>query len=136
MARKKDRTDMPHRSAQERSKDFEEVSLGYSKEMALEEAQRCLQCKTPTCEQGCPVGIGIKDFIKHMQTEDLNKASESLEKSNTLSAVCGRVCPQETQCESKCILAKKGQPIAIGRLERYLGDYSMKKKQHSKSKLH
>lgn len=128
MARKKQRTKMPEREASKRNKDFDEVATGYSKEMALEEAQRCLQCKNPTCEGGCPVGIGIKDFIKHIQNEDMDQALDSLEKSNTLPAVCGRVCPQEVQCEAQCVLAKKGQPVAIGRLERYLGDYASEKK--------
>lgn len=132
MAQRKKPTPMPTRDPAERSKDFAEVARGYTREMAIEEANRCLQCKTPTCEQGCPVGINIKGFIKHLHEENFEKALETIEKSNTLPAVCGRVCPQEKQCESRCVLAKTGKPIAIGRLERFLGDYGGKKEQEQK----
>lgn len=126
MAKVKERTPMPTREAGDRKKDFGEVASGYTKDMAIAEANRCLQCKNPTCEIGCPVGINIRAFIKNLQTEDLDKALETIEKSNTLASVCGRVCPQEKQCEYKCVLGKTGQPIAIGRLERFLGDYGGK----------
>ncbi len=127
MAKIKERTPMPTREAGDRKKDFGEVASGYTKEMAVQEANRCLQCKNPTCEIGCPVGISIRDFIKNLQTEDLDEALATIERSNTLASVCGRVCPQEKQCESKCVLDKTGRPIAIGRLERFLGDYGKTK---------
>jgi glutamate synthase (NADPH/NADH) small chain len=119
------RTPMPERSAEERAKDFEEVSLGYSADEALAEAQRCLQCKNPTCIAGCPVNIDIKSFIGHIIDGELAEGASVLKERNPLPAVCGRVCPQEEQCEIACVLARKGEPVAIGRLERYLGDFDL-----------
>ena len=112
---------MSERDAAERAGSFEEVAFGYSSDEALAEANRCLQCKNPTCEQGCPVNIRIKDFIGAIIDGDLPRGVDALKERNALPAVCGRVCPQEEQCEAACVLAKKGEPVAIGRLERYLG---------------
>lgn len=119
------RTPMPERDAAKRAKDFEEVTLGYTEEMARAEASRCLQCKNPTCIEGCPVNIDIKSFIGEMIDGDYHAAVAVLKERNALPAVCGRVCPQEEQCESRCVLAKKGESVAIGRLERWLGDFDL-----------
>ena len=113
---------MPERAARVRAKDFDEVALGYSEELAIAEALRCLQCKNPTCIEGCPVNIDIKSFIGRMIEGAWEEGIAVLKERNALPAVCGRVCPQEEQCEAACVLAKKGEPVAIGRLERYLGD--------------
>ncbi|PKQ17029.1 MAG: glutamate synthase (NADPH), homotetrameric [Actinobacteria bacterium HGW-Actinobacteria-7] len=119
------RTPMPERAAAVRRSDFEEVAFGYSAEQAQAEANRCLQCKNPTCEQGCPVNIRIKDFIAAIIDGEWTDGVEILKERNALPAVCGRVCPQEEQCEASCVLAKKGEPVAIGRLERFLGDHDL-----------
>ncbi len=119
------RTPMPERDATKRAKDFEEVTLGYTEEMARAEASRCLQCKNPTCIEGCPVNIDIKSFIGEMIDGDYHAAVAVLKEKNALPAVCGRVCPQEEQCEARCVLAKKGESVAIGRLERWLGDFDL-----------
>jgi len=116
------RVPMPEQPASERKRNFSEVTLGYTRELALAEAQRCLQCKKPTCVQGCPVEIQIKDFIAHLTQGDVRAAYQVIRATNSLPAVCGRVCPQENQCEGACILGKKGQPVAIGRLERFVAD--------------
>ncbi|NDV20094.1 NADPH-dependent glutamate synthase [Pseudodesulfovibrio sp. JC047] len=116
------RTPMPHQDPLERGKNFKEVALGYSREQALVEAERCLQCKKPLCQEGCPVNIDIKGFIAHLVDDELDEAYKVIRSTNSLPAVCGRVCPQETQCEGKCILGKKYEPVAIGRLERYVAD--------------
>jgi glutamate synthase (NADPH/NADH) small chain len=113
---------MSERPAEERRASFDEVGYGYSAEEALTEAQRCLQCKNPTCEQGCPVNIHIKGFVGAIIEGDLPRGVAILKERNALPAVCGRVCPQEEQCEASCVLGKKGEPVAIGRLERFLGD--------------
>jgi NADPH-dependent glutamate synthase beta chain and related oxidoreductases len=113
---------MPERPAAERRMTFAEVGLGYSPEQALAEAERCLQCKNPTCSEGCPVNIDIRGFIGAIIDGDLAAGTAVLKARNALPAVCGRVCPQEEQCEASCVLAKKGAPVAIGRLERFLGD--------------
>lgn len=119
------RTPMPERDAAERARDFDEVSLGYTEEMARAEAERCLQCKVPTCIEGCPVNIDIKSFIGRMIDGDYAGGVAVLKERNALPAVCGRVCPQEEQCEARCVLGKKGEPVAIGRLERWLGDFDL-----------
>jgi len=119
------RTPMAERDAVERAGSFDEVAYGYSPEEALAEANRCLQCKNPTCEQGCPVKIRIKDFIRGIIDGDWPSGVEALKERNALPAVCGRVCPQEEQCEAHCVLAKKGEAVAIGRLERFLGDFDL-----------
>ncbi|HWQ49400.1 MAG TPA: NADPH-dependent glutamate synthase [Methanosarcina sp.] len=120
---KKERTPMPEQPAEERRKNFNEVALGYTKEDALAEASRCLSCKEPKCVEGCPVNVDIPGFIKLVCEEDFSGAIEKIKGTNTLPAICGRVCPQETQCEALCVLGKKGQPVAIGRLERFCADY-------------
>ena len=113
---------MPERSAEERRQTFDEVAYGYTAELAEAEADRCLQCKNPTCQQGCPVNIDIKGFIGAIIEGDLRSGIAILKERNALPAVCGRVCPQEEQCEASCILGRKDAPVAIGRLERFLGD--------------
>lgn len=116
------RTPMPHQDAMKRGTNFDEVALGYSREQAIVEADRCLQCKKPLCQDGCPVNIDIKGFIACLSDEDLAGAYSIIRKTNSLPAVCGRVCPQETQCEGLCVLGRKHEPVAIGRLERYVAD--------------
>lgn len=117
------RLGMPKQTPEERRRNFEEVATGYTFEMAMEEAGRCIQCKKRNCQQGCPVNIDIPDFIKHLQDGDVEGASRMLKRKTSLPGICGRVCPQEMQCEKTCILNKKGAPIAIGRLERYIADW-------------
>jgi len=106
-----------------RAKNFNEVALGYSLEQAQEEASRCIQCKKRACVDGCPVGVDIPDFIQAVRDGDMVEAVSILKSKNSLPGICGRVCPQETQCEATCSLAKKGAPIAIGRLERFVADW-------------
>ena len=118
------RNAMPEQPADIRNKNFEEVALGYTKEMAIDEAQRCLNCPKPRCVDGCPVNVEIPKFIKAVSEENFAEAIKILKRKNSLSAVCGRVCPQENQCESKCVLGIKGEPVAIGRLERFVADYA------------
>ena len=120
------RHEMPCQDPQVRAHNFEEVALGYSSETAIEEAKRCLQCKKPLCRTGCPVEVLIPDFIKQIAEGDFQEAAKVLKVKNSLPAVCGRVCPQESQCESKCILGIKGESVAIGRLERFAADFGMK----------
>jgi glutamate synthase (NADPH/NADH) small chain len=110
------------RKPQIRKNDFEQVSLGYTQDEALKESKRCLQCKTPMCLTGCPVGVDIPNFIKHLSENNPERAIRVLKEKNNLSAVCGRVCPQENQCEKFCILSKKSESISIGNLERYAAD--------------
>ncbi len=119
------RTPMRERDVRERARSFDEVNLGYSHDEALAEAMRCLQCANPTCIDGCPVNIDIKSFIGGIIEGDTRTGIEVLKARNALPAACGRVCPQEEQCEAACVLAKKGDPVAIGRLERYLGDLDL-----------
>ncbi len=119
------RHEMPNQDGFLRRGNYEEVALGYSHETAREEAERCIQCKEPKCVQGCPVGVLIPQFIKALREGDMIKAVEWMKAKNNLPAICGRVCPQETQCEGNCILGKKGEPVAIGRLERFVGDYEL-----------
>ncbi|MDP2400812.1 MAG: NADPH-dependent glutamate synthase, partial [Actinomycetota bacterium] len=116
---------MPERDARERAGDFDEVALGYTEEQARAEAARCLQCRNATCIPGCPVSIDIKSFIGHIIDGNYADGVAVLKERNALPAVCGRVCPQEEQCEIACVLARKGEPVAIGRLERWLGDYDL-----------
>ena len=118
------RNAMPEQPADIRNKNFEEVALGYTKEMAIDEAQRCLNCPKPRCVEGCPVNVEIPKFIKAVAEENFAEAIKILKRKNSLPAVCGRVCPQENQCESKCVLGIKGEPVAIGRLERFVADYA------------
>ena len=121
-----ERIPMPKQDHRARRHNFEEVALGYTREMAREEALRCLQCKKAFCVAGCPVDIDIPAFIKLMQNGDFLGAARKIKEKNSLPGVCGRVCPQEEQCEQVCILAKKDQPVAIGRLERFAADYELK----------
>lgn len=117
-----ERVPMPCQPPLERAHNFMEVALGYTGEMAMKEASRCLQCKKPKCVSGCPVEVPIRDFIKQVADGNLGEAYKIINSTNSLPAVCGRVCPQENQCEGKCVLLAKGQPIAIGRLERFVAD--------------
>ncbi len=126
MAKKKKkipRQRMPEQPVEKRIKNFESVTLGYSSELAVLEASRCLQCKKPECVKGCPVNIDIPGFIKEIKKGDFLKAIGVIKKYSLLPAVCGRVCPQEDQCEKMCLLGKKGEPVAIGNLERFVADY-------------
>lgn len=119
------KTPMPEQDPRKRSANFQEVALGYTEELALKEANRCLQCKNSPCMQGCPVNVGIPDFIKRICEKNYEGAYEVIRGTNSLPAVCGRVCPQESQCEQHCVRGKKGEPVAIGRLERFAADWHM-----------
>ena len=114
---------MPEQSPQVRSQNFLEVPLGYTPEMAQTEAARCIQCKKPGCVAGCPVGVQIPEFLKLLREGNFAAAAQKVKETNALPAVCGRVCPQESQCEAQCILGKKSQPVAIGNCERFVADY-------------
>ncbi len=116
---------MPEQEPDVRNKNFKEVALGYTKEMAMEEATRCLNCKNPLCMQGCPVNVPIPGFIEKVAEGDFEAAYQIITSENALPAICGRVCPQENQCEGKCVRGIKGEPVAIGRLERFVADYHM-----------
>jgi homotetrameric NADPH-dependent glutamate synthase len=115
-------TKMPERDHVERARNFKEVNLGYSLQDALGEAERCIQCAKPTCISGCPVQIDIPRFIKHLVVRDIDGALEVIREASIFPSVCGRVCPQETQCEAQCVIAKKVESVGIGRLERFVGD--------------
>ena len=115
--------EMPTQLPEVRAKNFEEVALGYSAEVAIEEAKRCLNCKNRPCVAGCPVSVNIPDFITLVKQGDFEGAYQVIAETSSLPAVCGRVCPQETQCESKCTMGIKFEPVAIGRLERFVADY-------------
>ena len=117
------RQPMPEQEPKVRAKNFEEVPFGYSPEIAMREASRCIQCKNPGCMAGCPVEIDIPAFINRVKEGDFKGAIAKIKEKNALPAVCGRVCPQEVQCENNCILGKKGEPVAIGRLERFCADW-------------
>ena len=114
---------MPEQAPTVRNKNFEEVALGYTPEMAVAEANRCLNCKNPVCVSGCPVNVQIPDFIKKIAEGDFEGAYLKIAETSALPAVCGRVCPQESQCEGKCVRGIKGESVAIGRLERFAADY-------------
>ncbi|MHA1652790.1 MAG: NADPH-dependent glutamate synthase [Candidatus Thorarchaeota archaeon] len=115
---------MPEQDPMVRIKNFDEVALGYTPEQAIEEAKKCLQCRNPRCISGCPVEVPIKDFIRLIVEGDFMAAAAKIKETNSLPAICGRVCPQETQCEAKCIYGIRNEPIAIGRLERFVADYA------------
>lgn len=117
------RTPMPEQPPLERAKNFDEVPLGYSPEMAKAEAARCLQCKKPACVSGCPVGVDIPAFLALIVKGDYAAAARKIKETNALPAVCGRVCPQESQCEARCVLGKKFEPVAVGRCERFVADF-------------
>jgi glutamate synthase (NADPH/NADH) small chain len=116
---------MPEQDPAERVKNFDEVALGFTLELAQKEAERCIQCARPKCIDGCPVDVLIPEFIAALREGDLVGAVEAMKVKNNLAAICGRVCPQEVQCETTCVLSKRGEPVAIGRLERFVGDYEL-----------
>ncbi|TDP27105.1 NADPH-dependent glutamate synthase [Halanaerobium congolense] len=127
MALQNKKTPMKEQKPEERIKNFDEVPFGYSDEEAIAEAERCLQCKHQPCVEGCPVHVPIPQFIQSILDEDVVKANQIIKSKNNLPAVCGRVCPQEEQCEDVCVMGIKNEPVAIGRLERYVADYNMEK---------
>ncbi|MBE6895876.1 MAG: dihydropyrimidine dehydrogenase, partial [Ruminococcaceae bacterium] len=114
---------MPSQEPDIRNKNFDEVALGYTEQQALDEAARCLNCKNKPCTQGCPVAINIPEFIKETAAGNFEKAYEIISQTSSLPAVCGRVCPQESQCEKYCVRGIKGEPVGIGRLERFVADW-------------
>ena len=120
------RTIISQQNPQSRIKNFSEVELGYTEEEAVRESSRCLKCKKPKCVEGCPVEIDIKSFIEHINEKQFDKAIEKILEKNSMPGVCGRVCPQEDQCEKECILGIKNEPVAIGKLERFAADYKIK----------
>jgi len=120
---------MPEQDPKVRARNFEEVALGYTKAMAMEEAGRCLNCKHKPCVEGCPVNVRIPEFISEIAKGNFKEAYEIITSTNNLPAVCGRVCPQESQCEGKCVRGLKGEPVAIGRLERFAADFVMENEQ-------
>jgi len=117
------RQSMPEQEPEVRARNFKEVALGYDMATAVVEANRCIQCKKPACVQGCPVQVRIPEFILALREGDMWGAVDALKDKNSLPAICGRVCPQETQCEELCVLARRGEPVAIGRLERFVADW-------------
>lgn len=123
----KKKTPMPAQKPEVRRRNFNEVALGYTEEDAVNEAQRCLQCKKPGCIQGCPVQVQIPQFIKRIAERDFDGAIKVIKETNSLPAVCGRVCPQEEQCEQRCVVGKMGEPVGIGRLERFAADWERAK---------
>ncbi|TPE21206.1 NADPH-dependent glutamate synthase [Clostridium perfringens] len=131
---KKKRVKAKEQDPLERGKNFNEVSLGYGEKEAIEEANRCLGCKNPKCVEGCPVSVNIPSFISFIKKGDFSASFEELSKYNALPAVCGRVCPQESQCEGKCVLGIKGEPLAIGQLERFIADFARNNKLSSLKK--
>lgn len=124
MAERKSRVVVREQDAKVRATNFEEVCYGYNEQEAMKEAERCLNCKNPLCVKGCPVSIDIPAFIAEIKNGAFEKASEIIGKSSALPAVCGRVCPQESQCEGKCVLGIKGEPVSIGKLERFVADWA------------
>jgi len=124
---KKEAVPMPKQKPEVRKQNFNEVALGYTKEQAIEEANRCLQCPKPQCVQGCPVEIDIPAFIKLIREEKFDEAVKKIKEKNSLPAICGRVCPQEEQCQKFCVLGKVGDPVSIGRLERFVADWEREK---------
>jgi glutamate synthase (NADPH/NADH) small chain len=125
------RHEMPLQDPQERIHNFNEVAIGYDQATAIEEAQRCLNCKRPMCVTGCPVHVTIPEFIHALSEGDLKESARLLKQKTSFPAVCGRVCPQENQCEGKCVLGIKGEPVAIGRLERFVADWDAKQPQEA-----
>jgi glutamate synthase (NADPH/NADH) small chain len=124
---KKEAVPMPKQEPKARGRNFNEVALGYTEEQALEEACRCLQCPKPQCVPGCPVGISIPEFIKLLRERKYEEAAKKIKEKNALPAICGRVCPQEEQCQMACIMGKVGEPVSIGRLERFVADWERHK---------
>jgi len=134
MARRQTQVEMPKQTPEERILNFDEVAKGYTDEMAVEEAIRCLTCPKPRCIEGCPVGVDIPAFIKLIKEKKIEEAIKKVKEKNALPAVCGRVCPQEEQCQKFCVLGIKVEPVAIGRLERYVADEELKKGAKSQEK--
>jgi glutamate synthase (NADPH) small chain len=130
------RVEMPKQSPETRKHNFQEVALGYTQDLAEEEAKRCIQCKKPKCVEGCPVGVEIPEFIRAVRDGDMPEAVRVMKRKNSLPGICGRVCPQEVQCESLCVLNKKGKDVqvAIGRLERYVADWELGQADRPKAK--
>jgi glutamate synthase (NADPH/NADH) small chain len=128
------KTSMPEQKPEIRNSNFDEVALGYTAEMAVNEAKRCLECKNRPCVEGCPVGVEIPDFVAAIAKGEFQEAYGIIMRTNSLPAICGRVCPQETQCESKCVRGVKNEPVAIGRLERFAADHAMAIEQAAKEK--
>ena len=124
---RKESVSMPKQKPEVRKHNFNEVALGYTEEQAVAEAERCLQCPKPQCVGGCPVEIEIPAFIKLIKEHKFEKAIKKVKEKNSLPAICGRVCPQEEQCQQQCVMGKAGEPVSIGRLERFVADYEMKK---------
>ncbi|MEM2118839.1 MAG: NADPH-dependent glutamate synthase, partial [Candidatus Bathyarchaeia archaeon] len=124
---KKEAVKMPKQDPKVRGKNFNEVALGYTEEQALEEASRCLQCPKPQCVVGCPVEISIPEFIKLLREGKYEEAAKKIKEKNALPAICGRVCPQEEQCQMLCVMGKVGEPVSIGRLERFVADWERAK---------
>lgn len=131
MANKIPRVPVREQDPKVRATNFEEVSYGYDREEAVLEASRCLQCKNPRCVSACPVNIRIPDFIREVGTGDFGRAAEIIAEDSSLPSICGRVCPQESQCEGSCILGVKGEPVAIGKLERFVGDWKLENGGHA-----
>src|SRR5579871_4690834 len=117
------KTEMPCRDPQERRHSWDEVAEGYTVERAIAEADRCLNCQDPVCERGCPVNVPIRDFILRVADGDFAGAARTIRRRNLLPAICGRVCPVEHQCEARCVLVPKQEPVGIGRLERFVADW-------------
>ncbi|HBR08439.1 MAG TPA: dihydropyrimidine dehydrogenase, partial [Clostridiales bacterium] len=122
---------MPEQDPRIRVGNFEEVALGYTPEMAIDEAKRCLQCKAKPCVSGCPVNVRIPEFIRETAAGEFGKAYDIITSTNNLPAICGRVCPQQSQCEGQCVLGRKGEPVAIGALERFVADYHAEHADHA-----
>ena len=116
---------MPEQEPLVRNRNFDEVAKGYTKEMAIDEATRCLNCKAKPCVSGCPVNVRIPEFIEQVAQGNFEEAYKIITSTNSLPAVCGRVCPQENQCEGQCVRGKNGEPVGIGRLERFVADWHM-----------
>ncbi|MBR2961410.1 MAG: NAD(P)-binding protein, partial [Alistipes sp.] len=125
MANKIPRVKVREQDPMQRATNFDEVCLGYNLEEAMLESSRCLTCKNPRCVPACPVGIAIPDFISHLAQGDVEGAANVIARDSSLPSICGRVCPQESQCEGSCILGIKGEPVAIGKLERFVGDWRL-----------
>jgi len=121
------RQPMPEQSPKKRARNFDEVALGYTREQAISEAKRCLQCPNAPCKQGCPVGVDIPEFIAYIRRGEFDRAIEKVKEKNNLPAMCGRVCPVENQCAKFCVLGKKGEPVAIENLERFVADYERRR---------
>ncbi|HNX08302.1 MAG TPA: dihydropyrimidine dehydrogenase, partial [Bacteroidales bacterium] len=123
MAIRKEKVPVREQEAKIRATNFEEVCFGYNLEEAMSEAERCIQCKKPGCVELCPVAINIPAFIQKVKEGQIEQAAHIIFKDSTLPSICGRVCPQETQCEGNCVMGKKYDPVAIGKLERFVGDW-------------